>query len=191
MNRIVTAVTGVAFVVTASAAFAQEHRRPPQEALTACSGLAAGTACAFTFRGENLTGTCAAPPGETDLACRPAGMKEHRGPPVEAITACTSKAANAACSFTTPDGKALNGTCGTPPEGSTLACRPEGHGPGGRGRHHGPPPEAFTACANASVDQACSVTHDGKTIAGTCAAPPDGGNRLACRPTSPPPAAAP
>lgn len=180
----------VGLLVTASA-FAQEHRGPPPEATTACAGLTAGTACAFTLRGENLTGTCTAPPDGAALACRPAGMPEHRGPPPEAVTACASLAANAACSFAGRGGETVKGTCATGPDGAALACRPEGHGPGG---HHGPPPEAFTACANASVNQACTVTHDGRSITGTCAAPPDGSTRLACRPEHappPPPAAAP
>lgn len=50
-------------------------------------------------------------------------------------------------------------------------------------RHHGPPPEAFAACASKAAGDACSVTFHGETLAGRCAAPPgDGGTTLACRP---------
>ncbi len=46
---------------------------PPQEALEACASLAEGAACSFSGReGEQLTGSCAAPPrGDGELACRP------------------------------------------------------------------------------------------------------------------------
>ena len=56
--------------------------------------------------------------------------KEHRGPPAEALAACKSLAAGAACSFTSPHG-AETGTCGAP-EGKPQACRPA---------HGGKPPE--------------------------------------------------
>jgi hypothetical protein len=56
---------------------------------------------------------------------------------------------------------------------------------------HGPPPEAYTACAQKSAGDSCQVTfqHDNQThtMDGTCAAPPDGGGKLACRPNHPPP----
>jgi len=46
---------------------------PPQEAIAACDGAAAGDACAFTIDGHDLTGTCrAAPDGQQGpLACAP------------------------------------------------------------------------------------------------------------------------
>lgn len=49
-------------------------RKPPQEALDACDGASQGDACSFEGRdGEQLSGTCEAPPDDTSkpLACRP------------------------------------------------------------------------------------------------------------------------
>jgi hypothetical protein len=104
---------------------------PPQEAITACASLAADAACAFTAGDKNVTGTCALPPESTTLACRPSGpppghQGERRGPPPEAITACASLAANAACAFTLGSTN-LTGTCVAPPGGASgaLACRPD------------------------------------------------------------------
>ncbi|HXJ22261.1 MAG TPA: hypothetical protein VMT03_18725 [Polyangia bacterium] len=54
-------------------------------------------------------------------------------------------------------------------------------------RPHGPPPEAFTACAQKSAGDSCQVTIHDHTIDGTCAAAPDGTGKLACRPNQPPP----
>lgn len=62
----------------------------------------------------------------------PGGGSGHRrphGPPPEAIAACTDKAAGAACSVTFGD-RTLTGTCAAPPDGGTLACRPDGPPPG-------------------------------------------------------------
>nr|WP_315466388.1 hypothetical protein [uncultured Rhodoferax sp.] len=56
------------------------------------------------------------------------------GPPPEALAACKSLAAGAACSFTTPRG-AETGTCSAP-EGKPLSCRPK-NGPGGPGEPRG------------------------------------------------------
>jgi len=57
----------------------------------------------------------------------------HRGPPPEAIAACTGKAEGASVSITLRDGRTMAGTCKTGPDG-TLAARPD-HRPG-------PPPAA-------------------------------------------------
>ena len=54
---------------------------------------------------------------------------EPRRPPLEALDACKSSASGAACSFTSPQGKAT-GTCFAP-EGKPLACRPSGARPQG------------------------------------------------------------
>src|SRR5262245_18697064 len=57
----------------------------------------------------------------------------------------------------------------------------------------GPPPEAIAACEDLEQCDACSVTHDERTLVGTCEETPDG--ELACRPEggrghrSPPPEA--
>ena len=56
--------------------------------------------------------------------------------------------------------------------------------------HHGPPPEAYTACESKASGDACTVTTpDGKALSGTCEKPPpDASNTaLACRPSGPPP----
>jgi hypothetical protein len=65
------------------------------------------------------------------------GGGARRGPPPEALAACQSLAAGAACSFTSSRG-AHSGSCFAP-EGKALACRPArggaGEGPGqGQGR---------------------------------------------------------
>ncbi|OYQ38893.1 hypothetical protein CHU94_15810 [Rhodoferax sp. TH121] len=68
---------------------------------------------------------------------------EHRGPPPDALAACTSLASGAACTMTTPQGS-MSGTCGAP-EGKPLACRParppQGHGQGDSGNKSPPPPK--------------------------------------------------
>lgn len=55
------------------------------------------------------------------------------GPPPEALAACSGKTQGAACSFKTPRGDQMNGTCALPPApggrgeaGATpaLSCRP-------------------------------------------------------------------
>ena len=56
------------------------------------------------------------------------------GPPPEALAACKSLAAGAACSVTTPRGTEA-GTC-TAPEGKPLACRPK-NAPGAPGEPRG------------------------------------------------------
>lgn len=54
----------------------------------------------------------------------------------------------------------------------------------GRGRHHGPPPEAFAACEGKAVgDAAQFVAPNGETVTGTCEPADD---RLALRPDHPP-----
>ena len=52
-------------------------------------------------------------------------------------------------------------------------------------RHHGPPPEAYTACEGKSAgDTAQFVSPRGDTVCGTCV---QQGDRLVLRPDSPPP----
>ncbi|APR83396.1 Hypothetical protein A7982_08745 [Minicystis rosea] len=52
--------------------------------------------------------------------------------------------------------------------------------------HHGPPPEAFTACDGKARGDTCSVQFHDTAVQGTCDAPPDA-SKLACRPNHPPP----
>jgi hypothetical protein len=93
---IIMRVVFISAALAASFAFAADppqHRGPPQEALTACSGLSEGSACGFTFNGKNLTGNCRKSPGGEAAACFPEGGPggRHHGPPPEAIAACSGK----------------------------------------------------------------------------------------------------
>lgn len=170
------------FAVLVSSGFALAGE--PPEAIAACSGLNEGVACALTLGGKNLTGTCRRPPDGTTIACLPEGfgpgMGHHRGPPQEAVQACANLSANAACSFTM-GGRAVTGTCFAPPMGGGLACRPSDLGMRG-----GPPPESLQACASSTASEACSFTIDGRTVSGTCFAPPHLEGKLACRPNEMP-----
>ena len=103
----------------------------------------------------------------------------HGGPPPEALQACASLQVGASCAFTR-DGREMTGKCVTGPNGEAAACLPE-HGP-----HRGPPPEAFEACSGLAEGAACSVTHDGRTLTGSCRSGPQG-SPLACAPSGPPP----
>ncbi|MGE4297356.1 MAG: hypothetical protein AB7E47_04940 [Desulfovibrionaceae bacterium] len=60
------------------------------------------------------------------------------GPPPEAATACSGKSSGDTCSFTTPRGDAVSGTC-TDFNGA-LSCRPADcpNGQAGQGRGFGP-----------------------------------------------------
>ncbi|MBI3167485.1 MAG: YHYH protein [Chloroflexi bacterium] len=53
-----------------------QGQQPPQEAISACSGLSVGASCSINTPNGTLSGTCGAPPNSTQLACMPAG-----GPP--------------------------------------------------------------------------------------------------------------
>ena len=53
-----------------------QGQQPPQEAITACTGLSVGASCSINTPNGAVTGTCGAPPNSTQLACMPAG-----GPP--------------------------------------------------------------------------------------------------------------
>lgn len=54
------------------------------------------------------------------------------GPPPEAVAACSGRTQGAACSFKTPRGDQMSGTCAAPPA--------PGNPPGGRGEAASPPP---------------------------------------------------
>ena len=47
-------------------------RKPPREAVEACSGMQSGDTCSFQHRDRSLTGTCFAPKSDLALACKPA-----------------------------------------------------------------------------------------------------------------------
>jgi hypothetical protein len=53
----------------------------------------------------------------------------HHGPPPEALAACKSATSGQQCSFTSPHGDQISGTCTSREEGKPLACRPS-HPPG-------------------------------------------------------------
>jgi hypothetical protein len=61
-----------------------------------------------------LAAAVAAQSAPTGAANQQSGDRPH-GPPPEAITACSGKAAGAACSFVGRRGEQLSGTCFTPP----------------------------------------------------------------------------
>ncbi|MDF2696678.1 MAG: hypothetical protein K0S65_5061, partial [Labilithrix sp.] len=63
-------------------------------------------------------------------------------------------------------------------DGGAEARRPPGH------HHHGPPAEAFAACSSKAAGDACSVTLDKDSLAGTCVNPPADAPdaRIVCRP---------
>jgi hypothetical protein len=104
------------------------------------------------------------------------GRPPRGGPPPEALAACASRSAGAACSFTGRGGERITGTCFTPASTLPLACRPAGGpGPHGRGPQGAPPPEALSACSGIEVGDACAVdTPHGDTLEGTCRATPHG-----------------
>lgn len=110
---------------------------PPQAALDACQGKAAGDACSVALPDREIAGSCVAPPEDAppaDLFCVPAdaprpagGPRGHRGPPPEAFAACEGVPVGDAC--TVPRGDdAIEGHCLTPPwdDEAPAACVPEG-----------------------------------------------------------------
>jgi len=114
------------------------HGGPPPEAFQACASLSAGAACSVSTPQGTVSGTCrTGPDGTGPLACAPA-QPPHDGPPPEALQACASLSAGAACSVATPLGT-VSGTCRNGPDGAgTLACAPSGQGPGAGGLGQGP-----------------------------------------------------
>lgn len=66
-----------------------------------------------------------------------------------------------------------------------VALVANGGPPQGRGGHHRPPPEAYTACENQSEGAACTVQLGDHTITGTCRKPPNE-EVLVCFPDHPP-----
>lgn len=56
-----------------------QHRGPPPEAVSACSSLRVGDACAFGIGSRPVDGTCRAAPDGSQLACAPRGMPPPEG----------------------------------------------------------------------------------------------------------------
>jgi hypothetical protein len=65
--------------------------------------------------------------------------RHHHGPPPEALEACKSASSGQQCSFTSPRGDQVSGTCLSREEGKPLACRPS-HPPGAGGDQSGVQP---------------------------------------------------
>lgn len=96
--------------------------------------------CALFVTALGLLLAAGAAVAQTKAAAPAEGPAPHRGPPPEALAACKTLAAGAACTFTGPKG-AQTGNCFAP-EGKPLACRPK-HGPeehGGQGGQKPPKP---------------------------------------------------
>jgi len=116
--------------------------------------------------------------GAALLALARADDSRPPGPPEEAITACSSLAEGASCTFAL-QGTSVSGTCRKGPPGLPAACFPAGGPP------HGPPPEAVAACSGMEEGAECAVTLGGDTLDGTCRSGPNGESR-ACFPIRPP-----
>ncbi|MEM8561801.1 MAG: hypothetical protein AAGF57_06180 [Pseudomonadota bacterium] len=54
---------------------------------------------------------------------------KRSGPPPEALAACDGSAAGDSCSFTSPRGDSIEGSCIVPRSDKGLACKPEGGPP--------------------------------------------------------------
>ena len=89
--------------------------------LFAALWCAAGAALAQTPQDQPPPGD--QPPGDQQ-------GRHHHGPPPEALAACKSATSGEQCSFTSPHGDQISGTCTSREEGKPLACRPS-HPPGG------------------------------------------------------------
>ncbi|MBM3178858.1 MAG: DUF1566 domain-containing protein [Chloroflexi bacterium] len=73
-------------------------------------------------------GTSGLQPGQGQATQNAGGPGADRQPPQEAISACVGLTLGTACSINTPNG-IVNGTCGTPPNSTQIACMPAGGAP--------------------------------------------------------------
>ncbi len=104
--------------------------------------------------------------------------RRHHGPPPEAYTACEGKNVGDTAEFVSPRGETVRGTCEQ--EGDRLVLRPDRSKGNSSGQHHGPPPEAYTACEGKSAGDAAELVGPrGNTVTGTCE---QEGDRLVLRP---------
>lgn len=105
---------------------------------------------------------------------------ERRGPPPEAIAACADLDEGSECTVTIGE-RSLEGTCvAGPRDDEPLACMPAGAHP------MRPPPEAFTACEDAEVGDACRVELHDHSVTGMCREARGAGEGLVCVPDRPP-----
>ena len=101
------------------------------------------------------------------------------GPPPEAYKACEGKSVGGKAGFVNHRGETVAGVCQNDGSGK-IVLRPD-HPPGVR---HGPPPEAYQACAGKTAGNAAQFAGPkGEIIQGTCEAE---GERLVLRPYHPP-----
>jgi len=70
--------------------------------------------------------------------------------------------------------------------GSVVAMARPGRGPPPDGQRRKPPQAAYDACAGRDVDDVCTVSHDDRTMSGTCRADHDDDSVLVCAPSGPP-----
>ena len=140
-------------------------RGPPAELVEACTGKAAGDACAVTAPdGEAHAGVCMTAHDGATLVCG----RQHV-PPQAAIDACAAFVAGDACTMPNRDGTGtVTGVCSLGPASTgPLACFPAQH----------LRPNATEACAGLAAGAACSVGRHGE-LNGTCVVPAAGGDAL-------------
>jgi hypothetical protein len=103
------------------------------------------------------------------------GQNMQRGPPQEAIDACSGKSDNDTCAFTM-GGNAVTGFCRSRPNG-VLTCFRFNMGQGGmfrngtqQGRRFGGglPQEAVDACEGKPVNDTCEFRMNGTVVQGAC-----------------------
>jgi len=94
---------------------------------------------------------------------------KRRGPPQEAIDACSNLTKGDTCSFSHQRRGDVDGVCIEKRQGTGLICRPN------------PPKEAIDACDGKAENDTCSFSGKRGTVSGTCFSPPER-DALACKP---------
>ena len=110
---------------------AGSDKLPPQGALAACSGKAAGDSCTFANEKADINGVCREAGKSGNLVCAPnrgEGQGRENGqpaarPPQAAIDVCANKAAGDSCTFADQD-KTVTGICRQTPASDKLVCAP-------------------------------------------------------------------
>lgn len=120
---VISAIALFGFAGSALAEAPPRHPIPP-EAIAACKGASAGTACSVEFHDRKIEGTCVEHP-DYGMVCRP---NQPPPPPQEAFDACKASKEGDACTVSF-GGHDISGVCATFPGGG-LACRPSGPPPG-------------------------------------------------------------
>lgn len=117
MNNELMSAVAIAAVLLSAVACAADAGGPPSYA-----------------RGQSGQGPQGPSAGEQAPGGQGAGPR--RGPPREAVAACSGKDRDAQCAFTTPRGDKLEGSCRQTPEGA-VACVPRNR-PGAGGANGAP-----------------------------------------------------